>query len=311
MLVTIVRLDKLAAARAIFRDRGMMQGTTLTYTAMILRGEVPRPLVIPEDLLNTKDDHGAVNGPKVLSSIELATSHSMYNIPLISHIINSFTVRSYPKHVTDLAKHIQQPRLPELIRHFLFDQLYADNEHSSTDIPLNECPYFTGRIFVYHSAVARFYAPSDLCGAGGMYHERFRSAPAWQGDYARRDTVFIVTDSELPGMLGMCIGRILLLFSFVHDGSYYPCALVHWFTPVNDTVDDETGLWVVKPEFTGNGQRNLAVVHVDCIARAAHLSAVFGRSLVPDDLQFSSTLDVFRSYFVNTFADHHTHEFLT
>lgn len=78
MLVTIVRLDKLAAARLIFRDRGMMQGTTVTYTAMILRGEIPlsRSSIIPEDLHNAKDDHGAVNGPKILSSIELATSHS-------------------------------------------------------------------------------------------------------------------------------------------------------------------------------------------------------------------------------------------
>jgi hypothetical protein len=159
--------------------------------------------------------------------------------------------------------------------------------------------------------VARFYAPSDLCGAGGMYHERIRSVPSWQGSHARRDTVFIETNSELPGMQGMCIGRVLLFFSFVHDGSYYPCALIHWFVPVSNCVDDETGLWVVKPEFTANGQRHLAVVHLDCIARAAHLSAVFGSSFLPDDFHFSFTLDVFHRYFVNTFADHHMHEFLT
>ena len=60
----------------------------------------------------------------------------------------------------------------------------------------------------------------------------------------------------------------IAVFSFVHDGSYYPCALIHWFVPVSNCVDDETGLWVVKPEFTANGQRHLAVVHLDCIARA-------------------------------------------
>jgi hypothetical protein len=71
MLLTNVRLDKLGAARSYFAEKGMMQGTALTYTAMMLRGEEPHPQVIIEE--QDRDDHGAVTGPKVLSSVELAT----------------------------------------------------------------------------------------------------------------------------------------------------------------------------------------------------------------------------------------------
>lgn len=215
-----------------------------------------------------------------------------------------------------MALHIDQPQLPALVRRFLFDQLtvQADDAPDSMEAPLEDCPHFNGRIFVYHSATARFYAPSDLCGAGGMRHELIRSNPVWQGEYPRHDTMFVTTtDTEHSGFMGMCVGRVYLFFSFVHEGVYYRCALVHWFIPVGNSVHDETGQWVVKPEFMGTGHHrraNLAVVHVDCIARGAHLSPVYGSGFIPDDLHFSASLDAFRTYFVNNFADHHMHEFI-
>jgi hypothetical protein len=83
-----------------------------------------------------------------------------------------------------------------------------------------------------------------------------------------------------------------------------------WFIP-GDEPDEDTGMWVVRPEFYGNGRRTLAIVHLDCIARAAHLLPVFGSSFVPDELHFSDSLDVYRAYFVNNNIDHHCHEFLS
>ena len=310
MLLINERSDKLTAARSRFAERGMMQGTTLSYTAMLLRGEEPQPFAITVD--PGRDDHGAVSGPKVMSSVSLAATAGMcaskYNYNLF---LTLWVEREYPKYLKDLAAYIDQPRLPDLIRRFLFNQLHPDNDVSGDDISLDQCPYFSGRVFVYHSAIARFYAPSDLCGAGGMHHERIRSVPLWQGEHSRRDTVFIVTKPDKPRMEGMCIGRVHLFFSFIYEGQYYPCALIHWFVPVGHSTDDETGLWVVKPEFTENGRPHLAVIHLDCIARAAHLTGVYGSSFLPDDFDFSFTLDVFRSYFVNSYADHHMHEFLT
>ncbi|KAJ7825616.1 hypothetical protein B0H13DRAFT_1657897 [Mycena leptocephala] len=143
-----------------------------------------------------------------------------------------------------------------------------------------------------------------------MHRERIRSSPRWHGAYARRDTVFINIDSEVPGMLGMIIARVFLFFSFTHRDTYYPCALIQWFPRHALTPDDDTGLYVVTPEVYGNRQKSLAIVHLNSIARAAHLLPVYGSSLLPEDFHFSYSLDVFRAFFVNRYADHHTREFL-
>lgn len=201
------------------------------------------------------------------------------------------------------------------MRRFLYDQLNPNAVISGNDVLLEQCPNFFGRIYVFHSAVARFFAPSDLCGAGGMYQERIRCNPSWRGEYARYDTIFVQTGPDAvggPGMKGMVIGRVRLLFSFTYGHTRYPCALVEWFIPMDDEVDEDTGMWVVTPEYERgiSGRRTLAIVHLGCIARAAHLIPVFGSSFVPEELHFSNSLDVYRSYFVNNNVDHHCHEFL-
>jgi hypothetical protein len=70
-------------------------------------------------------------------------------------------------------------------------------------------------------------------------------------------------------------------------------------------------MWVVRPEFRGNGRRALDIIHLESIARAAHLLPVFGLSFVPEELHFSDSLDVYRAYFINNSIDHHCHEFLS
>lgn len=193
----------------------------------------------------------------------------------------------------------------------MWERLNPNSPLSSADIPLNECPLFTERIKVYHSAIARFYAPSDLCGVGGMHCERIRSHPNWRSQYPRRDTVFVDIDSGQPGMLGLVVAQVLLFFSFTSDGCNYPCALVNWIVPHGNEPDEETGMWVARPEYEGNGQRTLAVIHLDTIARGAHLLPVYGSSFLPENFHFSYSLDVFRSFFINRYADHHAFEFVT
>ena len=84
-----------------------------------------------------------------------------------------------------------------------------------------------------------------------MYQERIRSNPNWH-EYARYDTVFVETDVGQGGMQGMVIGQVQLFFSFTYDRESYPCALVEWFIP-GDGPDEDTGMWVVRPEFHSNG----------------------------------------------------------
>ena len=117
--------------------------------------------------------------------------------------------------------------------------------------------------------------------------------------------------ADCPGMAGMDAARIMQFISFKCNAVTYPCALVHWYQHQSDFTDSLTGLWIVKPEFVRNGQPHLAVVHLDSISHAAHLIPQFGATKLPEGLQFSSALDIFNSYFVNKYVDHHMFEFLS
>ncbi|KAJ7784883.1 hypothetical protein DFH07DRAFT_1054423 [Mycena maculata] len=287
MLTTNSRLEKMAAAAVSFRAQGMMVGTTSSYTAMVLDGYHPQ--IAADAVINGDEDEGEddINhGPKCLSSVELGCT----------------AARGYPQELDALAECIQQPRFPTLFRRFLHEEIHGPVE----DIAITDCPIFHGRISVYHSAISRFYAPSDLCGAGGMYSERIRSNPNWHG-YARHDTILI--DIGAPAMHGLVIGRVLLFFSFTFSDTDYQCDLVHWLVPVGESPDPDTGMWVVERELDQH-EPSLAIVRVESMARAAHLIGLYGTAALPEDFHFSNALDAFNRYFVNPYADHHMYEFL-
>ncbi len=164
------------------------------------------------------------------------------------------TETSYPHDLQDLAIFIQQPTLPLTLQQFLF----FVNNPDSTSAPhsLSKLPQFHGHVNIHHSAVATFFALSDLCSVGGMRQERICSTPSWYAQ-PRYDAIYVVLDDTLPSMEGMVIARVCLLFSFNYKRVNYNCAFVNW--------------------------------------------------LVCDD---DEPLDRYQSFFVNTFVDHHTHEFL-
>ena len=136
-----------------------------------------------------------------------------------------------------------------------------DHPDSATtpDSP-SDLPQFDGRIRVHHSAQATFFAPSDLCGAGGMHQERIRSTPSWHG-HPRRDTVFVVLDDSLPGMEGMVVARVHLFISFCYRCVNYSCALVNWFVRDDDEREHDTRLWTVSLE-EHEGQPTFDIIDV-------------------------------------------------
>ncbi|KAJ3833133.1 hypothetical protein F5878DRAFT_719544 [Lentinula raphanica] len=144
---------------------------------------------------------------------------------------------------------------------------------------LELCPTFSGRITVYHSAVTWFYAPSDLCGVGGMHSERIQSHPRWRNSYS--------LTNQSPFMCGLTVAQ------------RHECALVNWFERVADVVDEETGMWVIRPEYDAQNRHTLEVIHVDSIARG-----------LPEDFSFHHALLSFRAFYVNKYASNHVHEFL-
>jgi hypothetical protein len=163
-------------------------------------------------------------------------------------------------------------------------------------------------ISVYPSAVATFYAPSDISGIGGMRRERIRAVPSWRRGSGRYDCVFVNTDSAAEGMCGLDVARIRAFLSFKSQGRTYPCALVHWFSRIGDEPDDDTGMWMVEPDFNFDGSPSAAIIHLDSIVRAAHLIGVYGEEPVPENLSPDNSLGAFHSYYVNKFIDHHAFE---
>lgn len=220
-------------------------------------------------------------------------------------------VRNLPRDLHMLSVKINQPRLPLLIRQFLYTTLNPDSPIPASQIQHEDLPHILGKVFIYNSARAVFYAPSNLSGLGGMCHERIRSTSSWYGGASRRDCVFVAnTDApDAVGFSGLHVARVFLFFSFAHLDVTYQCALVHWFSAVGDSPDEETGMWMVNPDFRG-GRRALAVIHLDTVLRGAHLIGAAGSNFLPTDatFDFSKSLDSFHTFYVNKYVDYHAHE---
>ncbi|KAF8804851.1 hypothetical protein BYT27DRAFT_7225140 [Phlegmacium glaucopus] len=273
MLITIQRLDKLNTARANYISRGM------------LPPEHQIPTVDDED-----DDDGGPTDKRV--------------------ILTQFLERKYPSVLSSLAVYIKEPCLPSLVCEFLHQQLNISGNEASTsefdfDMPDNDILEMISPISVFHSAIATFYAPSDISGIRGMRHERICSTPSWRTTGPQRDCVFVVENQDKP---------VKLLFSFHYEGEEYPCALIEWFKKIGRSPEEQTywcaimGMWVVKPEVDESGKRLTSVVHIDTILRGAHLLPVYGKQFLPLRFRHTWSLDCFKSFFVNKYADHHANE---
>ncbi|KAK7012895.1 C2H2-type domain-containing protein [Favolaschia claudopus] len=279
MLLTNQRLDKLAAARADFIERGMLPPT---YSP---------PPVDPDDN-DDDDDGGPVDVMRVEGNVVLARTRE----------------RRYPRYTEDLAQYIRLPSFPILLASFLTDQLRSDSDSDSDDsMDIDASVLSTVPISVFHSAVATFYAPSDPSGVRGMRRERIRSTPSWRKHGARRDCAFAVEDQDKRGFRGMSVVRVKLFFSFNFDGVEYPCALVDWFKKVGRGPDACTGMWIVEPELRGK-KRVTTVLHLDSLLRGAHLIPVFGTKHIPIGFPYYHSLDAFNAFHVNKYADHHANE---
>ncbi|KAI0362819.1 hypothetical protein OH77DRAFT_1442803 [Trametes cingulata] len=207
-----------------------------------------------------------------------------------------------------LMRRLNQPELDMHLRQFLHDQLNPELELAE-DLPAADYPVLPHRtrIALYYLARATFYAPSELAGVGGMHQEMIRCAPRWYGARPRYDTVLVQTNPDAPGMLGMTVARVRAFLSFTHDYLRYNCALVEWFELDGDEPDPVTGMWIVKPEMV-RGRHAKQVIPISSIVRACHLIGVYGRTRIPTDFHYADSLDAFRCYYVNWYADYHAHE---
>ncbi|KIK82053.1 hypothetical protein PAXRUDRAFT_154645 [Paxillus rubicundulus Ve08.2h10] len=140
-----------------------------------------------------------------------------------------------------------------------------------------------------------------------MKREYIRSCPMWRHEQPQHDWVFVTTDPGLNGMCGMDVVHVLAFFSFTLHGQHYPCAVVHWFIH-SEEPDEITGMWIVCPGFNAHNQPDISIIHLDTIYHAAHLIPIYGIQDIPPEIQPHQSYDVFRAYYINKFADHHTFE---
>jgi hypothetical protein len=196
-----------------------------------------------------------------------------------------------------------------MARRFLYDQLYPDSEIESSNLSGNAYPNLQGNVHIVYSAVATFRAPSDISGMNGMRREHIRATPSWRQGKARYDCIFINSNANLDGMAGLQVARVLAFFAFMHLGTEYPCALIHWYSLVGMQPDEDTGLWMVSPDAEQDGYPHLAIIHVDSIYRAAHLIPVYRDvGFIDKNLTLHDSLDTFDTFYVNKFVDHHAFE---
>ncbi|KAJ7674002.1 hypothetical protein DFH06DRAFT_1445580 [Mycena polygramma] len=291
MLTINDRLDKLAAARVDFVDRGMMDGPS---TRPLPFPTPPPPPPPPPAAADDDDDGGATDDREILGEVTLAKT----------------PVRGYPRDPDALARHLHLPQLVPLVQRFLFAQDNPDRDLDIplTNIPLDVCPAAPDSIKVFPSAEAKFFAPSDQSGLGGMLRERIRAVRCWRGGAARYDCVFVERNPALAGFRGLLAARVLLFMSFKHKGHTYPCALVTWFSAIGDDPCPDVGMWMVEPDLDHRGQRIMDIIHIDTILRAAHLIGIYGHHFLPIHFKYSDTLDRFKAFYINKYADHHAHE---
>ncbi|KAI0084245.1 hypothetical protein BDY19DRAFT_987574 [Irpex rosettiformis] len=251
MLRTNTRLSKLAAARVEFGRQGMLRADVLTAA------RVDAALDIDEVV-----EEPVAEQPRVTSFFHLGRRP-----------VQTCNVRT-------MAAHLNQPTLQELCRRFLYDQLYPDAVLPAEHIPVDECPVFDGVVSRFQSGRVVYYAPTEDCGPSGMHREMIRSHARWRNSHARYDTVLIQNGEDDGPMHGMIVGRVLSFLRFVHNAVEYNTALVQWYMPMHEHVDEVTGMWIVKPEIR-HGQRTVGLTHVETIVRGCHLIGVYGRDRVP------------------------------
>ncbi|KAJ3964461.1 hypothetical protein EV361DRAFT_978383 [Lentinula raphanica] len=279
ILRTNQRLDKLLILRSSLVERNLLDSS-----------HQPEPFDVENE------DVGPVNSGRALADVKLAKTREP----------------KYPRYISELATYIKQPLLKTLTQQFLSEQLdRSDNSSISSHTSDIHLPEIISKINVYHSATAVFFAPSDHSGMQGMKRERIRSTPSWRG-HERRDCVLVTIDEDKPGFKGLSTARVLLFFSFKYEDTTYSCALIHWFNTYGQRPDPKTGLWMVRPAFWDQAQRKpcLAVVHLDALVRAVHLIPVFGSQALPIELEHHQSLDVFKTFYVNKYGDHHANEIL-
>ena len=82
----------------------------------------------------------------------------------------------------------------------------------------------------------------------------------WRHGPGYLNCAFVNMNLDAQGMLGLDAARVQLLFSFTFCGKFYPYTLVHWFSKVGDSPDEDTGMWTVHHNLDADGSPATAIL---------------------------------------------------
>jgi len=221
------------------------------------------------------------------------------------------TVLGYVEHLNDNSNQLTLP--PKLMyphSHNLSDAFYMINctlrAHLHHPMFLSAlAPFLPAKSQPFHPLLPHSM-PQVIRVELVACHEKIRATSSWRRGPPRYDCAFVNTHPNLDGMRGLDIVRIFLFFSFTYHDKPYPCALVHWYTLIG--CDEDTGMWMVKPDEAGDGSPVMSIIHLHSIFRAAHLLPIFGHDHIPRAVTCHNSLDTFAAYYVNKYIDHHAFE---
>ncbi|KAI6155605.1 hypothetical protein BKA82DRAFT_4326734 [Pisolithus tinctorius] len=284
--------------REVFRNAGVINSFSLPrqhamkhYHHLICQFGVPNGLSLGQMLLINQrlnklsavhadfEERGMLNGTCLMHVLEAEEPTASYeedsgNTVDTPMTINAHSIleRKRAKDVGSLAAELEMPQFPEILCRFLHGQLYPADAHDPQEIPFDECPFYDGKLHIYNSTSLTFFAPSNLSGIYSMHREYILPQGHFMFQH-RFDCVFVVTDPQAEGMRALDVARVLCFFSFKYLQTVYPCAIVHWFN------------------------------------RVAHLIPIYStHNINSRDVRPHCSYDMFHSFYVNKFADHHTFE---
>ena len=121
------------------------------------------------------------------------------------------------------------------------------------------------------------------------------------------DCMFLNSDPLQLGMHGLDVAQARLFFLFTFERVKYSCTYIHWFSKIGDAADKCTGMWAIEWDIFDDGSYNSTIVHLDSVVRLAHLLPIHWDTpaLSKHKLDYTQSLDVFSTFYVNKYADHH------
>lgn len=117
----------------------------------------------------------------------------------------------------NVAAIVDEPDFCKQLQLFIRDQQQDNDSESDVVSSLSDLPSLPNKIFIYASAIATVYAPSDISGISGMRSKRIRAVNTWRHGNGRYDCMFVNTDPLQPGMCGLDVARARLFFSFTFE----------------------------------------------------------------------------------------------